>query len=60
MQIDIVRSGMAQGVALEAGNSYDIPDEVAQQLITLGRAVVATAKPAAKAKKASKAKRDDA
>ena len=60
MQIEIIRSCMAQGVALEAGNSYDIPDKVAQQLITLGRAVVATAKPASKAKKPPKAKRDDA
>ena len=50
---------MAQGVALEAGKSYDVTDKVANELITMGRAVKAAAKPAPKAKKAAKPKAND-
>ena len=59
MQITIVKACLTQGQAMEAGKSYDVTDKVANELITMGRAVKAAAKPAPKAKKAAKPKAND-
>jgi hypothetical protein len=54
MKVFTLRSTVASGVALEAGNVYEVSDEDAQILVRLGRATteLPAPKPVRKAKEA--------